>query len=153
MYCVNHPEQNASGVCVGCGKFFCIACLHEIQGKYHCKNCVNELFENQAKKIEHLKNKQQPMVFMNAGGASSSSSSSASVGGYPRRFNRSKGTSAILALFFGGLGIHNFYLGRTGRGILCLMFSWTFIPSIIGVIEFIVFLLMSQDSFDRKYNY
>ena len=41
----------------------------------------------------------------------------------------------LLALFLGGLGIHKFYMGQTGAGILYLIFSWTGIPSIIGFIE------------------
>ena len=41
----------------------------------------------------------------------------------------------LLALFLGGLGIHKFYLGQTGLGVLYLVFSWTGIPSIIGFIE------------------
>lgn len=41
----------------------------------------------------------------------------------------------LLALFLGGLGIHHFYLRRTGLGILYLCFSWTGIPTVLGFIE------------------
>jgi TM2 domain-containing membrane protein YozV len=41
----------------------------------------------------------------------------------------------LLALFLGGFGIHQFYLRRTGLGILYLCFSWTPIPWILGFIE------------------
>ncbi len=41
----------------------------------------------------------------------------------------------LLALFLGGLGIHKFYMGQTGAGVLYLIFSWTGIPSIVGFIE------------------
>ena len=44
-------------------------------------------------------------------------------------------TAVLLALFLGGLGIHKFYLGQTGLGILYLIFCWTYIPSFIGFIE------------------
>jgi len=44
-------------------------------------------------------------------------------------------TSMLLALFLGGLGAHKFYLNQPGVGILFLLFSWTTIPGIIGVIE------------------
>lgn len=152
MYCVNHPGENASGACVGCGKFFCATCLNEIKGKYYCKNCIGELFDNQAKKIEHLENKQPPMVFMNAGGGAASSSSSA-TGGFNKRYNRSKGIAALLAFLLGGLGVHKFYLGKTGQGVLYILFCWTFIPSIIAFFECIFYLLMSENNFDRKYNY
>jgi len=41
----------------------------------------------------------------------------------------------LLALFLGGLGVHRFYMGQIGAGVLYLVFSWTGIPSIIGFIE------------------
>jgi TM2 domain-containing membrane protein YozV len=41
----------------------------------------------------------------------------------------------LLALFLGGLGVHHFYLRRTGMGILYLCFCWTGIPSLLGLIE------------------
>lgn len=37
--------------------------------------------------------------------------------GYPVAVPKSKVLAAILAFFLGGLGIHDFYMGRTGRGI------------------------------------
>jgi len=53
----------------------------------------------------------------------------------------------LLALFLGGLGVHEFYLGQTGLGVLYLVFSWTGIPAIIGFIE--CFLMPSRV---RAYN-
>lgn len=44
-------------------------------------------------------------------------------------------TAVLLALFLGGLGVHKFYMGQTGLGILYLLFCWTYIPAILGVIE------------------
>ena len=41
----------------------------------------------------------------------------------------------LLALFLGCFGIHHFYLGRVGLGILYCCFCWTGIPAILGVIE------------------
>lgn len=48
---------------------------------------------------------------------------------------KSRVTYVILGLLLGGLGIHNFYAGYTGRGILQLIFCWTFIPAFIALIE------------------
>src|SRR3972149_4052203 len=57
-------------------------------------------------------------------------------------------TSAVLlALFLGGLGIHKFYMGQIGLGILYLIFCWTYIPAIIAFIE--AFMIAGQVS---KYN-
>lgn len=74
----------------------------------------------------------------------------------PRRAriaNRSRVAAILLALFLGGLGIHQFYLGNSGRGILYLLFCWTFIPSLVALYDFFVFLFMSDSEFDQRYNY
>ncbi|MBP4034750.1 TM2 domain-containing protein [Aeromonas caviae] len=65
--------------------------------------------------------------------------------------SKSRITAALLALFLGGLGIHKFYLGKTMQGILYLVFCWTFIPSFIAFIEFIIYLCSSDQSFAEKY--
>lgn len=64
---------------------------------------------------------------------------------------KSKIAAALLAFFLGGFGVHKFYLGQIGLGILYLVFFWTFIPSIIAFIEFIILLTMSDESFNQKY--
>lgn len=48
---------------------------------------------------------------------------------------------AILAIFLGDFGIHHFYTGDTKHGILHLVFFWTGIPGIIGLIEGIMWLV------------
>lgn len=65
---------------------------------------------------------------------------------------KSKVAAALLALFIGGLGIHKFYLGGWGWGILYIVFVWTFIPAIVSFIEAIILLFMSDAEFDRRYN-
>jgi TM2 domain-containing membrane protein YozV len=59
--------------------------------------------------------------------------------------------AALFALLLGGVGIHKFYLGLVGQGILYLLFCWTFIPAVIGFIEGIVYLTQSDASFEEKY--
>jgi TM2 domain-containing membrane protein YozV len=65
---------------------------------------------------------------------------------------KSKSSAGILALLLGGIGAHKFYLGRTGQGLLYLLFFWTFIPAVIAFIEGIVYLTMSEADFNAKYN-
>jgi len=43
MKCHYHPEQEAVGMCVNCGKAICQACLVGVRGKNYCKNCVAEI--------------------------------------------------------------------------------------------------------------
>ncbi len=42
---------------------------------------------------------------------------------------------AVLAICFGSFGAQWFYRGRFARGLLCLLFCWTGIPGVLGVIE------------------
>lgn len=66
---------------------------------------------------------------------------------------KSRLAAALFALFLGGFGIHKFYLGNIGWGIVYLLFFWTFIPSIVGFIEGILLLVMSESDFNDKYGY
>lgn len=64
---------------------------------------------------------------------------------------KSRIAAALLAFFLGGFGIHKFYLGRIVWGFVYLLFCWTFIPSLVAFVEFIVYLCMSDESFAAKY--
>ena len=63
---------------------------------------------------------------------------------------KSKVAAGILAIFLGGLGIHKFYLGKGGMGILYLLFCWTFLPAAVGLIEGIIYLTQSDYAFQVK---
>jgi TM2 domain-containing membrane protein YozV len=65
--------------------------------------------------------------------------------------DKSRTAAVLLAIFLGGLGAHKFYLGHPILGILYILFCWTFIPSILGLIEAVIYLCMSDASFARKY--
>ncbi len=69
---------------------------------------------------------------------------------------KSRKITILLAFFFGYLGVHQFYLGNTKKGIFYivffLLFFWTIIPFLIGFIDFLIFLIMSEYDFDLRYN-
>lgn len=65
---------------------------------------------------------------------------------------KSRTVAALLALLLGGLGAHHFYLGNTVLGVIYLVFCLTFIPALVALIEGIVFLCMSDELFNAKYN-
>jgi hypothetical protein len=64
---------------------------------------------------------------------------------------RSRTTAGIFALLLGGLGVHKFYLGKPVQGVLYILFCWTFIPSLIALVEGIVYLTKSDAEFKAKY--
>jgi len=59
--------------------------------------------------------------------------------------------AGLFAIFLGGLGVHKFYLGRVGTGLIYLLFCWTGIPSIIGFVEGILYLCKSEYEFRERY--
>lgn len=65
---------------------------------------------------------------------------------------KNKTVAALLAIFLGGIGIHKFYLGQVGWGILYILFAWTWIPMIVGFIEGLIYLTMSEKDFEAKYS-
>lgn len=64
---------------------------------------------------------------------------------------KNRTTAALLALFFGGIGVHKFYLGQSGSGIIYLLFCWTLIPALVAFIEALVLFGMNDNSFATKY--
>lgn len=65
---------------------------------------------------------------------------------------KSKTAAGLLALFLGGIGVHKFYLGQVGAGIVYILFCWTCIPSFIAFIEGIIYLSSSDHNFAVKHH-
>lgn len=64
---------------------------------------------------------------------------------------KNKIVAGILALLLGGLGVHKFYLGQTGKGILYLLFCWTYVPALLSFIEGLIILCSNDENFQIKY--
>ena len=78
--------------------------------------------------------------------------------------SKDKTTAGLLAIFLGGLGMHKFYLGYTGPGLVFLLTNtigfaiswillWTphFILYLIAIIEGIIYLTKSDEEFQQTY--
>jgi len=89
--CFKHPDREAAGMCVSCGKPFCEECLSEVDGKNYCKTCLVET-------VETLRT--QPTV--------------------PAVYKK-KNTAILLWLFLGGIGAHRMYTEKTWSGIAMLL--------------------------------
>lgn len=78
---------------------------------------------------------------------------------------KKKSVAGILALLFGILGVHRFYLGQRFKGFLMIALfgimmiatleenaPFIILPAIIGFIDAILFFVMPKEDFDDKFN-
>jgi TM2 domain-containing membrane protein YozV len=91
----------------------------------------------------------QPMQSVNPGG--SAMTDWKSMGG------DKKVVAGILALLLGAFGIHKFILGYTTEGVIMLVITivscgtLAIVPSVIGIVEGIMYLTKSDEEFVRTY--
>lgn len=114
MFCKNCGNQmdNAAAVCVKCG-------VQAGMGANFCPNCANQT----------------------APGAAVCTSCGVALTQPVMGEQKSKMVAGLLGIFLGGLGIHNFYLGNTGKGIAQIVLSLCCgIGAIWGLIEGIMIL-------------
>ncbi len=70
---------------------------------------------------------------------------------------KSKIAAGLLGIFFGALGVHKFYLGMKKPALIMLLVSlFTFgvgaaVFEVIGIIEGIIYLTMSDEQFNNTY--
>ncbi len=67
------------------------------------------------------------------------------------KYDRERVIAALLAILGGSFGLHKFYLGQIGMGVIYLLFCWTFLPGLVGIIEGVLYLAMSDEAFQQKY--
>ena len=136
MYCANHQQTPATGMCAYCGKPFCNECLVEVQGRMYCKADLGNV-------LNEAKSQGQP-----AAGApviqitnTNTNENTMMGGGYGIPL-KSKMTAALLCFFLGSLGAHRFYVGKSGTGIL-----WLLTLGLCGIGSLVDFILILIGSF------
>lgn len=127
------------GACIGCGKGLCLDCLNKIDGKIYCDACKpsgTSGMERTLSRIESNFERQTVLVREQITAVTTT---------------KRRDVAALLALFLGGFGVHKFYLGQIGWGLMYLFFSWTGIPTLAGWVEGLLFLIRSEDDFVRRF--
>ncbi len=67
-----------------------------------------------------------------------------------RTSDKSKSAVTLWAIFLGGFGAHKFYMGSWGWGIVYLVTCWLYVPFVVALIEWVRYVLMSDDEFHSK---
>lgn len=60
--------------------------------------------------------------------------------------------AALLSAFLGGFGAQRFYLGPVWLAIIYLLLCWTGIPGLIAIVDTLIIVFSSQETWARKYN-
>lgn len=64
---------------------------------------------------------------------------------------KDRSISVGLALVLGGIGAHKFYLDKPGKGLLYMLFSWTGVPSLVGIFEAVKYIRMDEEEFHQRF--
>lgn len=145
MKCVIHQEADAFGTCVYCGKFYCKECLVEINGRMYCKADVSNVVK-EAKEEAAAAKAAAPVINVNNVNANTNTNvNTLGAAYYPYK---KKITALLLCFFFGWAGIHRFYVGKTGTGIL-----WFFTVGLFGIGWLFDFIFILVGSFRDKAGY
>ena len=68
---------------------------------------------------------------------------------------KDKTAAGIFGILLGGLGVHQFYLGSIGTGFILIaatLMTCGIGGVVLGLIEGIILLTMSDDDFNKRYN-
>ena len=148
---------------------FCTNCGNEIKSGKFCSSCGAKVAENIEDKEEVIEKVEENVnevvesdvnvettpitVVSTQGGESTSYQSTSSCN--QEYSTKSKLAAGLFGIFFGAFGVHNFYLGYTGKAVAQLLISilscgvLAGVSSIWGLIEGIM-ILASKDSKDAS---
>ena len=62
-----------------------------------------------------------------------------------------KSSLILLTLFLGGIGVHKFYTGNWGWGVLYVLFCWTFLTIPLALGELVRYIMMDDAVLQQRY--
>jgi len=66
------------------------------------------------------------------------------------KIRKNKTTAFLLTLFLGGVGAHQYYMGKVGLGVVYTIFCWTFVPGVVALIELFFIMRRVSDYNEQK---
>ena len=112
--------------CMHCGQIIDADCVV-------CPKC--------GKQVAELKSSRPDNIIINNSNNNNNNVAAASVYGGELISPKSWLTTFLLCLFLGGIGIHRFYVGKIGTGILMILLCCTGVSFVWCLIDFIMIIL------------
>lgn len=146
MNCQNHPDREAKGTCCYCGQPFCEECLVSVNGRNYCKEHVSEAVNQQNNNGQAPQQAPTPVIIYN-NNDNTNNNTNVNAGGFGGGISpKSRMVAALLCFFLGYFGIHRFYTGKIGTGILYL-----FTGGLCGIGALVDFIMILLGSFRDSY--
>lgn len=126
----------------------CIFCGTEAGSGKFCPNCgksINQENSNIGSNPTEINTASTPLNINNV-------STKVNQTGTPSKKPVSRKTAILLAIFLGTFGIHKFYLHRIIQGIIYILLCTTGLPTFLGLVEGIIYLVIGEEKFNDKYN-
>lgn len=151
MALINCPEcgkevSDQAVSCPNCGtpinkveKKFCLHCGEKID-----KDCV--ICPKCGKQVAQIGSSEKSIIINNNNNniATSSASAVANNVGYSNAISpKSRLITLLLCIFLGILGVHRFYVGKIGTGILMILLMFVYIGEIWLLVDFILIIIGS----------